>query len=417
MHDVLPPEQKYWEYVIETAKLVLRGWDFQRVDTPLVEEAALFARGVGAATDIVSKEMFELKSRGGALCVLRPEGTAPLARAYIEHGMRSWPKPVRLFYVGPFFRYDRPRAGRMRQFHQFGWEMFGSAAPVTDAQIMYISHLLLRQLGLEDYRFLVNSLGDAADRLAYVRVLKEHYRRSARKLCRECKVRLNTNPLRVLDCKEEKCQQVAQAAPRLLDFLSEETRVHFDQVRKFLDELEVPYEVSSTLVRGLDYYNRTVWEVVPRGVGTARPSLGAGGRYDRLVKELGGRDTPAAGGVLGVERVVAALRTEGVDLTVTDVPVVFVVQLGEAAKIGALKVMQRLQEAQIRFAESVDRDGMQPQLKLAERLGATWVIVLGQKEVIDGTVILRNVESGMQEVVRQDGLVPELRRRLNLVEP
>jgi histidyl-tRNA synthetase len=416
--DVLPSEQKYWEYIVEMAKLAMRGWGFHRVDTPLFEETVLFTRSVGENTDIVAKELFELKTRGGgAASSLRPEGTAPLVRAYIEHGMRSWPKPVKLYYVGPFFRYDRPQAGRWRQLHQFGFEIFGSAAPITDAEVIYVAHTLLAQLGLDDYVFRLNSLGAPADRKAYIKVLKDHYRRNRSKLCQDCKERLKTNPLRVLDCKEEKCQQVANTAPRLLDHLSDEARENFEQTVGMLRELEVPHEIYPSLVRGLDYYTGTVWEVLPRSQEAAsQGSLGGGGRYDGLVRLLGGRDTPALGGSFGIERIVARLKEEEVELTAVDGPSVFVAQLGGAAKIAALKVMRSLQEAQIQFAESVDREGMQPQLKLANRLGATWVVIIGQKEVLDKTVILRNMVSGMQEVVAQDKLAQELSRRLDLPE-
>ena len=414
--DVLPSEQKYWEYVVETAKMVLRGWGFQRVDTPIFEETVLFTHGVGSDTDIVAKELFELKVRGGgAAYSLRPEGTAPLVRAYIEHGMKSWPKPVKLFYVGPFFRYDRPQAGRWRQLHQFGWEVFGSAAAVTDVEAIYIAYVLLDQLGLDDYVFFVNSLGTAVDRTVYFKVLKEHYRRNRSKLCRDCKERLKTNPLRVLDCKEEKCQQVANTAPRLLDHLSDEAREHFDRVVGMLEELGVPHEVHSSLVRGLDYYTGTVWEVFPRGRElSSQGSLMAGGRYDGLVKRLAGKDTPALGAAGGVERIITSLKEEGVELTATDRPRVFVAQLGDAAKTAALRIMRLLQEAQIHFAEGIDREGMQQQLKLANRLSAGWVVIIGQKEVLDKTVILRNMVSGMQEVVAQDDLVRELAKRLDM---
>ncbi len=421
MHDVLPQEQKYWEYVVETAKMVLRGWDWQRLDTPLLEETALFTRSIGEDTDIVSKELFETKTRGsGARYSLRPEGTAPVVRAYIEHGMRSWPKPVKLYYVGPFFRYDRPQSGRYRQMHQFGMEVFGSAAAATEAEMMYVANTLFQQLGLEDYTFHINTLGDAADRQEYLKVLKEHLRRNRRKLSRESKERITTNPLRVLDSKDEKDQQVANTAPQLIDHLSEEARDHFDKVLRMLDELEVPYEVKPSVVRGLDYYTGTVWEVVPKSPEGERADLGqqsslaGGGRYDGLVKRLGGKDTPAVGMAFGIERIIEQIKKEGIELTATDGPQVFVAQLSDRAKLAAMKVMKKLQEAQIRFAESVDRDGMQPQLKLADRLGAKWVVVIGQKEVMDGSVILRNVESGMQEVVSQDNLVEELQKRIDL---
>lgn len=416
--DVLPAEQKYWEYVVETATATLRSWDFQRVDTPLFEETALFTHGVGAETDIVAKELFELKARGGgAAYSLRPEGTAPLARAYIERGLRSWPKPVKLYYVGPFFRYDRPQAGRWRQLHQVGYEIFGSAAPVTDAEVMYLMHVILSQLGLEYYHFVVNSLGAPADRAAYIKVLREHYRRNRARLCRDCKERLKTNPLRVLDCREEKCRQVANTAPRLLDHLSAEARAHFERVLKMLEELAVPHVVQSSLVRWLDYYTGAVWEVFVKGQEAAsQGALASGGRYDGLVKRLGGRDIPALGGAAGIERIIDRIKAEGIELTEMDRPRVFVAQLGEVAKLTALKMMRLLQEAQIPFAESVDRDGMQQQLKLAARLGATWVVIIGHKEVLDKTVILRNMISGMQEVVSKDELASELARRLAMTE-
>ena len=415
--DILPQEQKYWEYVVETSKMILRGWDFKRIDTPIFEETALFTRAVGEQTDIVTKELFELKvSGGGAHYSMRPEGTAAAVRAYIEHGLRSWYKPVKLFYVGPFFRYDRPQAGRWRQFHQVGVEMFGSKAYVTDVEVMYVAHVILQQLGLEEYSFHVNSLGGADDRGEYIKVLGDHYRRNRNKLCRECKRRLTTNPLRMLDCKEEKCQQVANTAPLIFDHLSEEAKKCFQQVLVVLEGLGVPHEVQPSLVRGLDYYTGVVWEVQPKRESGSQSSLAGGGRYDGLVKELGGRDTSAVGFSLGVERVIECLKDEGVELTTTESPQVFVAQLGEMAKMAALKVMRSLQESQIHFAESVDREGMQPQLKLAARLGVKWVVIVGQKEVLDKTVILRNMASGMQEVVAQDDLCDELSRRLNLPE-
>lgn len=417
--DILPDQQKYWEYVVETAKATLQTWGFKRVDTPLFEEAALFKRGVGEETDIVAKELFEIKSRGSTHYALRPEGTASVVRAYIENGMRSWPQPVKLFYIGPFFRYDRPQKGRWRQLHQCGVEVFGSNAPITDAQVIYVNHLFLAKLGLEDYTVQINSLGESAERATYVKLLKEHYRRNRPKLCKDCKERLQTNPLRVLDCKEEKCQHVANTAPRLLDYLSEGSRKHFEAVLEILGELHVPYEIKPSLVRGLDYYTHTVWEVVPRQVNEdpavgSQSSLSAGGRYNSLVKILGGRDTPSVGWAAGLERIIDRLQQEGVELTMSDSPHVFVAQLGDRAKREALRVLAQLQEAQIPFAESLDRDGMQAQLRQADRLGVRWALIIGHKEVIDKTIIFRNMESGMQEIVPQDNMIIELRRRLNL---
>lgn len=417
--DVLPAEQKYWEYVVETTKSILRGFHFHRVDTPLFEEEGLFRRAAGEETDMVSKEMYELKNRGGgAHYVLRPEATPALVRAYIEHGMRSWPKPVKLFWIGPVFRYDRPQAGRWRQFHQFDLEIFGSVAPISDAQAIYLAHIILQQLGLEDYTVHINTLGEPGERKTYIKLLKDHYRRNRSKLCKDCKERLVTNPLRVLDCKEEKCQQLANTAPRLLDHLSDISRRHFEQVLGFLDELKVPYLISPALVRGLDYYTHTVFEFIPKAKeGVSQNTLLAGGRYNGLVKQLGGRDTAAVGLAGGIERIIQQLKDEGVELTVTDAPQLFVAHLGEQAKHHALHILRKLQEAGIPFAESLDRDGMQPQLKMADRLGAPWALIIGHKEVIDKTVILRSMESGMQEVIPQETMIDELKRRLNLALP
>lgn len=416
--DLLPHEQKYWEYVTETAQSVLRAWHFQRIDTPIFEETLLFTRGVGEGTDIVDKELFELKSRGGgASYALRPEGTAPVVRAYIENGLRNWPHPVKLYYMGPFFRYDRPQKGRWRQLHQFGAEIIGSGAAITDAELIYLNHVLLQQLGLEDYTVHINSLGERQERTAYIRLLKDHYRRNRQKLCRDCRERLVKNPLRVLDCKEEKCRQLANTAPRLLDHLSEASREHFDSLLTILDDVGVPYAIAPMLVRGLDYYSHTVWEIIPRSNEEgAQSSLGSGGRYNGLVKSLGGKDMPAVGFACGIERIIDRLKEEGVELSVTNAPQIFVAQLGNRAKREALKILRRLQEANIPFAESLDRDGMQSQLRLADRLGAKWALILGQKEVLDNTIIFRNMESGMQEIVPQDVMVDELKRRLNLVD-
>ncbi len=416
--DVLPEQQMYWEYVVETAKSFFYGWNFQRIDTPLFEETALFTRGVGEETDMVSKEMFELKLRGSTPYALRPEGTAPVVRAFIEYGMRSWPQPVKLFYVGPFFRYERPQKGRLRQLHQFGVEVFGSVSAVTDAELMFLTNLLLKRLGLEQFELQINSLGHADERGAYIKLLKEHYRRNRQKLCKDCKERLVKNPLRLLDCKEEKCQQLASTAPRLLDHLTEESRHHFEEILSLLDELEVSYVVKPSLVRGLDYYTHTVWEFVTKTAegGASSLALSSGGRYNGLVKLLGGKDTPGVGFASGIERIIDQLKLEGVELTVADTPQVFIAQLGQRAKREALLLSQLLQEARVPFASSLDRDGMQAQLRSADRVGVKWALIIGQKEALDKTVIFRNMESGMQEVVPQDKVVEELKKRLSLTD-
>ncbi len=416
--DLLPSDQKYWEYITENAKSFLRGWHFQQIETPLFEDVNLFTRGIGTDTDIIQKELFELKSRGkGSHYALRPEGTASIVRAYIEHGMRSWPRPVKLFMLGSFFRYERPQTGRLREFHQIDLEVLGSASPISDVHVIYVLNLFFKHLGLEDFVVLINTLGEPTERTAYIALLKDHYRRNRQKLCRDCKERLVKNPLRLLDCKEEKCQQVGNTAPRLLDHLSDSSKKHFEFILKSLQELDIPHEVAPSLVRGLDYYTHTVFEFVPKTTRgeSQQNSLASGGRYNNLVKELGGKDTPAIGAGIGIERVIDRVKEEGIELTLIDQPQLFITQLGEQAKVVGLKIMRELRDADIPFAESIDRDGMQPQLRMADRLKVQWTIIIGQKEVLDQTVILRNMESGMQEVIDRDKLVKELERRLNIV--
>jgi histidyl-tRNA synthetase len=416
--DILPQDQKYWEYVTENARTFFRGWHFQEIQTPLFEEMSLFTRGIGDDTDIVQKELFEVKSKGkGAHYALRPEGTASMIRAYIEHGMRSWPRPIKIFMMGSFFRYERPQAGRLREFHQIDLESIGSSSPITDVQMIYMLHLYFQQLNLEDYVVLINTLGEPAERKTYIALLKEHYRRNRQKLCRDCKERLVSNPLRLLDCKEEKCQQVGSTAPRLIDHLSEASKKHFEFILESLRELGVPHEVAPSLVRGLDYYTHTVFEFVPRSTRgeSQQNTFAGGGRYNGLIKQLGGKDSPAVGAAIGVERVIERVKEEGIELTVIDQPQLFIAQLGEQAKLLGLRIMKELRDADIPFAESIDRDGMQSQLRMADRLKVTWSIIIGQKEVLDGTVILRNMESGMQEVIDHDKLVVELEKRLNIV--
>lgn len=416
--DTLPTEQKYWEYVVEMAKSVIRGFGWQQIDTPIFEEQRLFERGIGEEAEVVNKEMFELKSRSSsASYALRPEATAAIARAYIEHGMRSWPKPVKLFTVGPFFRYERPQAGRLRQHHQISVETFGSGAAVADAQVIYVLHNLFKDLGLENYVLQINSIGLASERKAYLKLLKDHYRRNRSKMSAWAKEKLKTNPLRVLDSKEEKDIQLANTAPRLLDHLSDASRQRFDEVLKILDDLEVPYDVNPSLVRGLDYYTHTVFEfVAQKKEDQAQLTFASGGRYDGLVKTLGGRDTACVGAGIGIERVIDQLKEEGVELSAPDEPVLFISYLGDEAKREALLLARQLQQAGIPFVDGLGRDGMQAQLKLADRLNVSWSLIVGHKEVIDKTVILRSMESGMQEVIARDVLVEQLRQRLNLPE-
>ncbi|MBU1759183.1 histidine--tRNA ligase, partial [Patescibacteria group bacterium] len=316
--DLLPEEQPYWDFLRSTVRGIADSYSFQRLVTPVIEDKDLFIRTVGKQTDIVEKEMYQFETPGGEKVALRPEMTASFARAYINHGMLDRPQPVKLWDMGPLFRHDRPQAGRYRQFNQFNFEVFGSEEPIIDAQLMVLLHSIFKELGL-DVVMQVNSIGTPQTRQEYKVELVAYYRSNRARICDECKRRLQKNPLRLLDCKEEGCQEVRAEAPMIVDWLDEDSKNHFMQVLEFLDEIEVPYVLNPHLVRGLDYYNRTVFEVylAKEDNGRSQSALGGGGRYDGLIELLGGREgTPGCGFAVGMERVVAALREQEVSIPV-----------------------------------------------------------------------------------------------------
>ncbi|MYE33168.1 MAG: histidine--tRNA ligase, partial [Chloroflexi bacterium] len=312
MSDVLPEDEPLWRFVRDTAERVARSFDYRLINTPIVEDVRVFSRTVGDESDIVSKEMYVFEDRGGGELALRPEGTAAVCRAYIEHGMGSRPQPVRLYYFGPMFRYDRPQAGRYRQLWQFGVECIGDPSPAADAEIIELQYTLFRELGLDDLTLSINSIGTAETRRTYVDVLREHLRPHLEGLSHDSQRRFETNLLRILDSKEDADHPALRSAPSILDYLTDEDAEHFDEVRSLLDASGVPYEVAPRIVRGLDYYARTVWEFEPPAAGGSeggqQGTVSAGGRYDGLMELLGGPPTPGTGTAMGVERTVLNLR-------------------------------------------------------------------------------------------------------------
>ncbi len=334
MKDILPEEQKYWHFVLNKAEKLAGEYGFKKIETPILEKTSLFKRGVGMETDIVEKEMFSFIDKGGDNIVLKPEETASIARAYIEHGMFNLPQPVKLYYWAPFFRYNKPQAGRLRQFYQFGLESLGVSLPVIDAQIILFSYVFYKEIGV-DVEIDINSLGCNNCRERYKKVLLSYLKPKKNFLCPDCQSRYLKNPLRVLDCKEEKCYEVTFKAPQIIDHLCDSCKNHFIKVLEYLDELEVPYILNPRLVRGLDYYNRTIFEIFPKVEGEREKirqlALGGGGRYDYLVKILGGRETPAFGVAFGVERTIAKLKENNLAFK-TDELQIFVAQLGEEAR-------------------------------------------------------------------------------------
>lgn len=421
MADLLPDDHQYWDVLADTAQRVAGGFNVKRMSTPIVEAAAVFVKGIGEETDIIEKEMYFLRDKGGeGKLALRPEFTAGMVRAYLEHGMASWPQPVRLWTMGPVFRHDRPQAGRYRQLHQFNVEVIGEKHAIVDAQVIHLAYEFFKTLQLDAFRIDINSIGCLKPecRPAYMTALKAHAQEHIRKLCTNCKRRAKTNLLRILDCTEEKCQMVANTAPKIADRLCDECSAHARALNKYLQELSIPVRENPRLVRGLDYYTRTTFEFVstlPAPEPVSGLSLCGGGRYDGLVELLGGPSTPAIGFAVGLERIVLQMRAEGVEVRVMAAPDVFLVHLGELGQRKSLALFDELRRAGFRVAEAFHKEGIKGQLRVADRLKIPWTLILGQKEALDNTIILRNMESGMQEIIdlNLDALAPALKKRLH----
>ncbi len=434
MKDVLPEDvvvrAKIQDVAFEQASYYL----YDRIETPVLEETELFLRSVGEATDIVEKQMYTLKTEGGTQLTLRPEGTAPIVRAFIEHGMQNLPQPVKFFYYGSMFRHEAPQRGRLRQLTQFGVEVLGDSSPAYDAEVILVLYNILRQLKIKDLVVEINSIGDKSCRGAWRTKIKDYYRNKLNKVCKVCRDRYQKNPFRLLDCKEKECVELRVGAPTMLDNLCNDCNGHFKAVLEFLDELEIPYALSPYLVRGLDYYTRTVFEIFSNPIffekqakqekeveedgkeksesGTSAPlALAGGGRYDDLVKLLGGKDTPAMGGAMGVDRVADIVNATFGAREERSVKV-FLVQLGIIAKRKLMKLREAFRKEHISVAESFGRDSIKAQLKIADRLHADFVLILGQREALDDTIILRDMKTGSQEIIPLPKIFDEIKKRL-----
>ena len=414
MHDVLPEEQVYHQKIYEVVSSVADFYGFRKIDTPILEETELFSKGIGLATDIVKKEMYSLKTKGGDYLSLRPEGTAPVVRAYIENGMQNWPQPVKLWYFGPFFRYEKPQSERYRQFWQFGFEVLGEKNPVVDAQIIQLFYVILKELKLKDLIININSIGCNQCRPYYKKLLTSYFKSRESSLCGDCKKRLHENVLRILDCKEEKCQPIKVGAPQTLDHLCDECKLHFKEVLEFLDETEIPYNLDPYLVRGLDYYTKTVFEVFYQNKeqGAPQVALGGGGRYDRLVKLSGGKDIAACGMAGGVERIMNLMKSQDVKISKGNKEQIFLAQLGNLAKRKSLKLLGDFRKAKIKISESFGKDSLKAQLSRSNRLGLKYTLILGQKEALEDSIIIRNMKTGKQETIKLDKVVETIKRKL-----
>lgn len=398
--DLLPGEIEKWHYVEEIARKVCEIYGYREIRTPVFEHTELFLRGIGDTTDVVQKEMYTFKDRGGRSVTLRPEGTAAVVRAYLEHHLNNQAQPIKLYYLGPMFRYDRPQAGRMRQFHQLGIEAFGSNDPTLDAEIICYTWDFLTIVGLKGLQLKVNSVGCPDCRPEFGRALLEFMEQRRSSLCEFCQDRLERNPLRLLDCKERRCQELLSGAPSIHQYLCPECRDHFQKVQEYLDTAGISYQIEESLVRGLDYYTQTAFEVVLEGMG-AQSSVAGGGRYNNLVEICGGPSVPGIGVAIGLERVLIALEKQGVELPIRQPWYIFVATAGEDPSGKLEREVMRLLVELRRLGYPAEKDflsrSLKAQMKQAGRLGARFVIIIGTEELQEGKVILRDMEQGSQE--------------------
>ncbi|MCT6923072.1 histidine--tRNA ligase [Metasolibacillus sp.] len=405
--DILPGQSEKWQLIEEKIRELCHLYRYKEIRTPMFEATELFQRGVGDTTDIVQKEMYTFEDRGGRSLTLRPEGTASAVRAYVEHKMFGQPdQPVKLSYMGPMFRYERQQAGRYRQFVQFGVEAIGSADPAIDAEVIALVMDIYSTVGLKDIKLVLNSLGDKETRDAHRQALIEHFQPSIGEFCTDCQKRLEKNPLRILDCKVDREHPLMASAPALPNYLTEESAAYFEKVKMYLDTLGIAYEIDPNLVRGLDYYNHTTFEIMSTAAGFgAITTLCGGGRYNGLVEDIGGPDMPGIGFALSIERLLLALEAEGVELDVKDELDVFVVALDDTAKVKAAELISSFRAKGISAdMDYIDRK-MKAQMKAADRLGAKFVLVLGETELAEAAVNVKTMATGDQQKVAFHDLV------------
>lgn len=405
--DVLPEDQKYWRFIQAKASETALRFGYQRIDTPVFEDAGLFKRGVGDTTDIVEKQTYTFHDRGGDLLTLRAEGTAPVCRAYLQHGMHNLPQPVRLFYVFHGFRYERPQAGRYRQFTQFGIEVIGESDASVDAEVIEVAWRFLESVGLSGLSLSVNSIGDTLCRPNYIEELAGYYRSERDRLCLDCKQRLERNPLRLLDCKDQGCRPLIADAPHSVDHLCRDCEANWTDLKVYLDQIGLNYQVDHLLVRGLDYYTRTVFEISPPDDGRTATIVG-GGRYDGLIELLGGPSVPGIGFGMGLERVIGNLKRQQSPVPDESQIKAMVVHLGDDAKLAASRIASELRRSGITSVVAPPGRGLRSQLRYANATGCTHAVILGDDEMSRGVATLRDLAYSQQTEVAIDSLVETL---------
>ena len=405
--DILPENVAGWNYVEQKIRDICARFGYEEIRTPMFEHTELFHRGIGEGTDVVDKEMYTFTDRGGRSITLRPENTASAVRAYLQNKLYGDSSLTKLFYIGSMFRYDRPQAGRMREFHQFGVEALGEANPAVDAEIILLAMEFLKSLGLKDLKLSLNSVGCPSCRPAYRQALQEYFRPHLDELCGDCKDRFERSPLRILDCKADADKEFMTGAPKITDCLCDECREHFEQVQSLLTEAGVEFELDPRLVRGLDYYTKTAFEIKYAPLG-AQSAVAGGGRYDGLIEEMGGNPTPAVGFATGLERVLLALEKQGLLPDTKKQADAFVVALGEAAQKPAFRLLQQLRGAGLTALMDYAGRSMKAQMKQAGKAGARFALILGEDEIKENVVMLKDMEKSQQQKVSLDEVIDQI---------
>ena len=406
-NDILPPVSSKWQYIINKAQDLMKRYNYKEIKTPIFEYTSLFQRGIGETTDIVEKEMYTFEDKGGRSITLRPEGTASVMRAFMEHKIYGRAQPKKYFYFGPMFRYERPQSGRYRQFYQFGVEALGSNDPALDAEIISMGLNLMEELGLNDLDVIINSIGCGECRADYLDILKKYLNKHKEELCDDCKKRLDRNPLRVLDCKNDSCSKVVKDAPKITNYLCSDCKSHFNEVQKYLNNLDIDYNIDPKLVRGLDYYTNTAFEIKYKGLG-AQDTVFAGGRYNGLAEEIGGRELPGIGFAIGLERLLLTLEKEDVELPVNKGIDLYITTIGDQAKEKGFEFLSALRKSGLKAEIDYLGRSVGSQMKAADRMNANYTIIIGGDELKSGQATVRNMKTGEEIDVELDKLVNEM---------
>ena len=399
--DVLPKESYRWQFVENIMREEASKFGFKEIRTPVFEHTELFARGVGQTTDVVQKEMYTFETKGKESVTLRPEGTAGAARAILEHSLTNEGLPIKAYYLTSCYRYEKPQAGRLREFHQFGIEEYGTSSPLADAEVISLADSIFKRLQIKDLHLEINSIGCPTCRAEYHKALKEYFETYKGDLCETCLTRLDKNPMRILDCKSPVCSKIAENAPKIVDFLCEECQSHFQQVQKFLDIAKINYKINPTIVRGLDYYTKTVFEFVSDAIGSQGTVCG-GGRYDGLIEELGGQHLPSLGYAMGIERLLMVMENQGIEIPKPETCALYVAGLGENAQVKAFEIINSVRDFGLYAETDVVGRGLRPQMKYADKIGAQFSMVIGDNEIEQGVAKVKNMTTGEQTEIALD---------------